>query len=398
MKKYRFLFLIALAMFIVLPFKVDAMKIFVKHVDTEDISLEVESSDTIETVKLKVQDYTGFPSNEQILMYNSKVLEEGKTLADYEIQASSTINLELIKTKVILDANGGKFTDSEQYIINDYFSEEFIEPTREGYTFKSWYTEKVGGKTIDYYLEENQIEDNMTFYAQWDKEGIATVDFTTFVRAENWTDLENAALNLIFDKGLLVVSENKLVNNDGKLLLTYENDETISFSNDLSPSDNIVYTLTEEDKETIRVSNNKITSIPDVVEVIFVKEIGHNVTFEANGGTFKDSDKYIIEKWNNEYYDTLTIPTKEGYKFLGYYTEKTGGTKLEMILAESGIDSDMTFYAQWEENSSVAPSSPEEENPNTFDDVGSSVFIGTISLIGLIGAITYLKKRNQVRV
>lgn len=385
-------------MFIVLPFKVDAMKIFVKHVDTEDISLEVESSDTIETVKLKVQDYTGFPSNEQILMYNSKVLEEGKTLADYEIQASSTINLELIKTKVILDANGGKFTDSEQYIINDYFSEEFIEPTREGYTFKSWYTEKVGGKTIDYYLEENQIEDNMTFYAQWDKEGIATVDFTTFVRAENWTDLENAALNLIFDKGLLVVSENKLVNNDGKLLLTYENDETISFSNDLSPSDNIVYTLTEEDKETIRVSNNKITSIPDVVEVIFVKEIGHNVTFEANGGTFKDSDKYIIEKWNNEYYDTLTIPTKEGYKFLGYYTEKTGGTKLEMILAESGIDSDMTFYAQWEENSSVAPSSPEEENPNTFDDVGSSVFIGTISLIGLIGAITYLKKRNQVRV
>lgn len=384
MKKYKFLFLIAFVMFIVLPFKVDAMEVFVKYVDMSDISLEVESSDTIELVKLKIQDYTGFPSNKQKLMYNNIVLKEGRTLADYEIQASSTINLELIETKVILDANGGKFTDSEQYIINDYFTEEFIEPTREGYTFKSWYTEKVGGKTIDYYLEENQIEDNMTLYAQWDKEGVVTVDFTTFVHAKNWTDLENEALNLLADKGLLVVSENELVNKDGKLLLTYD-DEKISFSNDLSSSDNIVYTLTEEDKETIRVSNNKITSIPDVIEVIFAKEISYKVTFDANGGTFKDSDKYIIEKWDNEYYDTLTIPSKEGFKFLGYYTGKIDGTKLEMILNESGIDSDMTFYAKWEKV---------EENPQTFDGIGNSILFGTISLIGLVGSIIYLKKEN----
>lgn len=387
MKKYRFLFLIALAMFIVLPFKVDAMGIVIRHPEITDTQIEVETSDTIEAVKSKIQDYTGFPADKQILMYNSIKLEDDKTLSYYGIQDSSPIDIELIRTKVILDANGGKFTDSEQYIINDYFTEEFIEPTREGYTFKGWYTEKVGGKLIGYYLEENQIEDNMTFYAHWDKEGIVTIDFTTFIHENNWTDLEAESLNIVFDKGLVVPVDDKLFNKDNKLLITYEEGQ-IKIADDLTSSDNIVYTLTEEDKETIRVSNNKVTSIPDVVEVIFVKEIGYKVTFDANGGKFGNETIYTVDNWDASLYDSLTKPTRDGYNFKGYYTEKTGGTKFEMILNESGIDSNMMFYAQWE---------LVEEVPKTLDNITSSIMIGTISLIGLVGATIYLRKRNKVR-
>lgn len=56
--------------------------------------------------------------------------------------------------------------------------------------------------------------------------------------------------------------------------------------------------------------------------------------------------------------------------------------------SEAGIESDMIFYARWEKV---------EANPKTFDGIGTSIFMGTISLIGLIGATIYLKKKNKVR-
>jgi len=97
----------------------------------------------------------------------------------------------------------------------------------------------------------------------------------------------------------------------------------------------------------------------------------YTVNFDGNGGTFKDRKTLTIEKWENGIEDTLETPTREGYKFLGFFTEKTGGTKLELILAESGIDDDMTFYAQWQEVSDGGgvPGIPEggeqEDNNNT---------------------------------
>lgn len=71
----------------------------------------------------------------------------------------------------------------------------------------------------------------------------------------------------------------------------------------------------------------------------------------------------------------LERPTKEGYTFKGFYTERTGGTKLEFILAESGIDADMTFYAQYTLN---------EETPKTLDNIYVSIIMAIISSIFLI--------------
>lgn len=95
--------------------QVSLLEIFVQVMHQEIITLEVDSSDTIGSLKEKIKDKKGFPAEEHLLFFQREELKDDRTVSDYNIQNKSTVilSLQIYRLEVTILSGGTRLVTLE---------------------------------------------------------------------------------------------------------------------------------------------------------------------------------------------------------------------------------------------------------------------------------------------
>ncbi len=313
----------------------------------------------------------------------------------YNLEKDAVVTAKWRKYSVIkLNANGGECSVSSMKLDIDDGIIKLPVPTREGYVFAGWYDEDYNFYTTTEYLYLRSLPE---FYyeltAYWVKEGERyTITFNanggicdvTSMEAEigrpygelpaptkeGWKFLGwYADTNASADR----ITEDTLFTKYVELYaLWYRSTATITFDADGGQcdtasmtvySDNIYYDMPVPTKEGYTFSgwycgNELLTdefmvfhpAVDKTYTALWIP-VSVPVTFDANGGKISSNGDMAVTK-NYGYmlaYDSFPEAARQGYTFTGWYTEPTGGTKIEATDLVDFLDG-ATYYAHWEED------------------------------------------------
>lgn len=218
-----------------------------------------------------------------------------------------------------------------------YEDGDITEPTRNGYHFEGWYSEKENGEGEE--LQKNQPAASWTYYAHWSEN-----HYTLKLNGNGGTTVKDGATvteyvaddNLGYDDFFEL--NNKMFTKDGYVLSGWST--TPAGSGQTFTANDSVNKLAEVDggSATLYAQWHK----PD-----FILHLSANY----DGASSIPDRNYTIVTGETTYYGALPEATRDGYTFMGWYTAHSGGTKVEST-DELNLTYD-TLYAHWEQNPTI---------------------------------------------
>ena len=218
-----------------------------------------------------------------------------------------------ISYEVKFDANGGIGTCKPINVFHgDAYGKFPPEPTRTGYEFAGWYTAEKDGTLV---TEDTVVTASHTLYAHW--------------TANEYTVTFDA------NKGTVTPTEMKVRHGDAYGKLPTPTLDGYTFEG----------WFTAQNGGTKVMADTKVTTAENHTLYAHWTQNIYDVRFDANGGKEAYEPKKV--RYGDTYKEFPPEPTRIGYKFAGWYTEKDGGAKVEL---GDVVTSSHTLYAHWTAN------------------------------------------------
>ncbi len=137
---------------------------------------------------------------------------------------------------------------------------------------------------------------------------------------------------------------------------------------------------------SLTVNNVEDSSIKDIIGTENYKSYDISLYSDAKNAKIEklDNGKFLVK---------IPVPIElNGKDLIVYYITSEGAKEEHEVIVKDG-------YASFETNhfSTYVLAEKTEENPKTYDGIINIIFAGSISLIGLVCVIIYLKKRSNVK-
>lgn len=213
--------------------------------------------------------------------------------------------------------------------INNNYSDE----VGDNNLIKNNFAKRILNAAVQNQYYKLTIKGNANFEAAIDLDGDLTNNIFVDSEGQTWIREEDAMYTIKAKRGYRIIGAE--ITAGGETKINWEDPRNVGITN---VSGEVTVEIETEEIET------------------------YKVVFDANGGKFSSNGSEILtyEKWLPDDYENLENPARDGYTFVGYFTQKDGGTNFANYYAEAGVDQDMTLYAHWKDNSNVGGASQEQ--------------------------------------